>query len=295
MTSRRHLRLVIFVAFMVAFASRVNAQTPLVVGMKSFLEQKVLCEVIKQHLEFRLRVPVRCSEVASPDQEILNGSIDLYVEYTGTAYKEILGHSHPEDQIGRVGMMEVIKKEYDEKGLIWLDSLGFEDTFVMVVRREDTQRLRSDKLSDARKITAWRIGSGPDFQLRADGLGGLIETYGFKLRGRPVTAEVDSLFRLLEARAVDMIAANSTDTLIDDRSVRQLKDDKHYFPDYSAAIVLRKTTTARYPRIQNVLAELHGNISDKEMRGMIDQVNSDTDKRTPEKAAADFLDRLGTR
>ena len=60
----------------------------------------------------------------------------------------------------------------------------------------------------------WRLGVGYEFQQRPDGLAGLVKAYGLRMAGDPVTMDLGLLYPALNARKVDLIAANSTDGLI---------------------------------------------------------------------------------
>src|ERR1051325_10796366 len=270
----------------------IGAQAPITIGRKDFVEQDILCEIVKQHIQRRLGAAARCSErLAKPHDEILAGKIDAYVEYAGTAYSTNLRQAASTD---RRHIMETIQSEYRSRGLLWLRDLGFENTFVMVVRRDEAVRHHVRKLSEANAMRPeWRFGSGPDFQVRPDGLSGLLTKYQLRLRGRPTTSTIDAMFRFLQVGAVDMIAANSTDPLVDDVSVLALEDDLHYFPPYSAAIVLRKQISDRQPALVSVLNELAGTISAPEMARL--QTEGNSNRQTAEKAAEEFLARLRPR
>jgi glycine betaine/choline ABC-type transport system substrate-binding protein len=291
----RSVQAIAYILLMGVGLAPASAQAPLIVGRKDFLEQDILCEILRQHLALRLKAPTTCADpVRNPDDQIRSGKIDLYVEYNGTAYSAILKRSNPKDRMDSRGMTEVLKREYPNRGLLWLEELGFDDSFVMVIRLDDAKRFGAMKLSEIGKAEfAWRVGAGPDFQLRDDGLRSLLETYPFKLRARPITAEPDVLFRLLQARAVDMIAANSTDPRIDPELVQVLEDDLRHFPTYRAAVVLRSETARRHPAITSVLGELTETISADEMRRLLGKVQHG--RVTSAAAATEFLQRLRSR
>jgi len=74
------------------------------------------------------------------------------------------------------------------------------------------------------------------------------------------------LYRALEQQQVDMVAANATDGLLSVRDLRVLTDDRHYFPPYEAAPVVRAAALAAYPGMRAALDELAGKLTDKTMR-----------------------------
>jgi osmoprotectant transport system substrate-binding protein len=67
---------------------------------------------------------------------------------------------------------------------------------------------------------------------------------------------------------VDLVAGNSTDGLLSARDLAVLQDDKHYFPPYEAAPIVREESLARHPEVQKAIAGLAGKISDADMRRM---------------------------
>ena len=66
----------------------------LVIGSKNFTEQLILGEIVAQHLEARLHQPVErkldLGGTLLTHQALLKGDIDMYPEYTGTAFTNVL-------------------------------------------------------------------------------------------------------------------------------------------------------------------------------------------------------------
>lgn len=241
----------------------------IVIGSKNFTEQIILGELLAQHIEARTTLKVeRRFDLGSTlicHQALRAGEIDLYVEYTGTALTAILDQeppSRPEEVFNRV------KQAYDERfNLVWAPPLGFNNTFALVVRGEDARRLGLKTISDvAAHAPGWRAGFGYEFMERPDGFRGLAETYNLKFGAPPRTMELGLLYRALTDEQVDIVAGNSTDGLIDALGLTMLEDDRHYFPPYHAAPVVRREMLEQHPTLQTALAELGGRISEAEMR-----------------------------
>jgi osmoprotectant transport system substrate-binding protein len=217
-----------------------------------------------------------------------NGSIDLYPEYTGTALTAILKRPPLADP---TKVLEAIRSVYQNQWkLRWLDPLGFNNTFAMIVRGDAARDHGLRTLSDAAKGQAWRMGVGYEFKQRPDGLSGLLSAYGLRAEGDPVTMDLGLLYQALQSRKVDMIAANSTDGLASALDVRILDDDRHYFPPYECAVVVREDTLSRFPKLREALQELSGKIPDATMRKLNYAV--DGEHREPAQVAAEFLRTL---
>jgi len=161
--------------------------------------------------------------------------------------------------------------------MVWLEPLGFKNTFAMVIRGEDARRGKIDSLSDAVRAApgkeGWRLGVGYEFQQRPDGLPGLLQTYKLPLKGAPKTMDLGLLYKALEQKQVDMVAANATDGLLSVMDVNVLKDDKRYFPPYQAALVARADALAAHPGLKEALDQLSGKFSDEVMRALNYQVD----------------------
>jgi len=84
-----------------------------------------------------------------------------------------------------------------------------------------------------------------------------------------------------------LVAGNSTDGLLAARDLTVLEDDKHYFPPYEAAPIVRKETLERHPEMRAAIAELSGKISDAEMQKMNYAV--DGEHRDISEVAREFL------
>jgi osmoprotectant transport system substrate-binding protein len=265
--------------------SRTNA---IVVGSKNFTEQLILGEIAAQQLERKLHVQVErklyLGGTLLAHEAIVHGDIDIYPEYTGTAGSVILKQSVPDDTV-RAYM--AVKDEYLERfHLVWLPPLGFNDTFAMVVRTIDAQRLRAPDLSSA-AARPWRLAIGFEFLTRPDGLQRLNKTYSIPFNGTPKSMDLGLLYQALRQKSVDMAAANSTDAPLTDPSFTVLKDDKKAFPPYTACYVARQQLLEQQPNVRWALTLLQGRIADETMRNLNRRV--EIDHQPVEKVARDFL------
>src|SRR5262249_43667854 len=204
----------------------------IVVGSKNFSEQVLLGEILAQQIERRVGIKVdrklNLGGTLLAQEALIKGSIDLYPEYTGTALTTILKQPPSADS---AAVMATVRAAYEKQwSLRWLDSLGFNNTFAMMIRGEEARQAKLETLSDAAGRQAWRMGVGYEFQKRPDGLQGLLSTYGLRTEGRVVTMDLGLLYAALKTRKVDMIAANSTDGLASVMDVKILEDNRHYFP-----------------------------------------------------------------
>jgi glycine betaine/choline ABC-type transport system substrate-binding protein len=264
------------------------------VGSKNFTEQVILGEIVAQQLERRLPGvtiyrKLNLGGTMLAQQALATGQIDVYPEYTGTALTTILKLPPSADA---AAVLARIRAEYQRRwNLVWLDPLGFNNTFAMVVRGGDARAGQIRSLSDAaRRPAGWRLGIGYEFLTRPDGLRGLLATYPLRIQGTPKTMDLGLLYQALEQKQVDLVAANATDGLLSMLDMQVLEDDRHYFPPYQAALVVRPEALSAHPGMKQALAELSGRFSDAAMRKLNYEV--DGKHRRVADVAREFLANL---
>jgi len=282
----------VLIALAVAWGTSCARPVRVVVGSKNFTEQVLLGEIVAQQIEHRMGIVVErkldLGGTLLAHEALVQGAIDLYPEYTGTALTAILKRppaARAED------VLQQVRAAYEQKWrLRWLAPLGFDDTFAMMIRGTDARSAKLASLSDAAQARTWRLGVGYEFKQRPDGLAGLLRTYNLRTQGEPVAMDLGLLYTALEKGNVDMIAANSTDGQAAARDVTVLRDDRHYFPPYQCAIVVREETLRQFPRLAEVLEELSGRFSDETMRQLNYQVDG---KHVPvAQVARQFLQKM---
>jgi osmoprotectant transport system substrate-binding protein len=266
----------------------------LTVGSKNFTEQVILGEIIAQHLENQLHQPVdRKLDLGGTllaHQSLLSGEIDLYPEYTGTAFTNVLKQSGVNDP---AVVLERVRAEYSSGFQVdWLDPLGFDSSFAMTVRGEDARARHLESLSDAAADRAgFTLGVGYEFLTRPDGYAAVNKTYAIKWNAAPKTMDLGLLYTALREKQVAMVAANTTDGLLSKLDVKVLKDDKRAFPPYQACIAVRSAALAAHADLRKTLSQLSGKISDSAMRGLNYAV--DVEHRPVRDVAREFLQKAG--
>ena len=250
-------------------------QKQVVICSKDFTEQAILAEILAQHIEAKTDIKVKQEKNLGGSlchQSLTAGKIDLYVEYTGTAYANILKQKPISDP---KKVLDYLKQEYPKQFKAeWTQPLGFNNSFAIIVRGDQAKTLNLQTLSQLGKVSPnLRAGFGPEFNEREDGLPGLAKTYGIKFREEPKELLLGLLYQALQKKEVDVIAGNTTDGLIQSLGLVVLKDDKNYFPPYEAVPVVRSQILETYPELRQVLAELGGKISEEDMRKLNYQVD----------------------
>jgi osmoprotectant transport system substrate-binding protein len=240
------------------------------VGTKNFTEQLVLGELLAQMMEARVRLAVERRFYLAGSyichQAILAGRIDTYIEYTGTALAAILKEPVRSDPSE---VFEIVRREYERRfGLAVLPSLGFNNSFAIVMRGDDARAKGITKLSQlAAHAPTTRIGVGYEFLEREDGFQGLARTYGLRFAASPTVMDLGLIYRALQAKQVDIVVGSNTDGLIAALGLVVLDDDRRYFPPYEAVPIVWPEAL-RAPGTQSVFDALAGRITTEDMRHM---------------------------
>ncbi len=255
------------------------------VGSKDFTESVILAEILAQMLEKHGVTVERHFELAGnlPQESLLSNQLDVYPEYTGTAYTAILKHKPLTDP---QAVYDQTKSEYaDQFKLTVSPPLGFANDFAILVRGDVARKNNLKTISDAVPLARqWQAGFGQDFMSRADGYPGFVKAYGFNFARQPREMDLSLTYRALQSGELDIIAGNSTDGLISALDLFQLADDRHYFPPYQAVYIARQDAD---PVLQEAFAKLNNAISTDDMRKMNFEV--DGNKKPPKDVAAEWL------
>ena len=257
-----------------------------VIGAKGFTEQQLLGELLAQEIEEHTSLQVRrefsLGSTFLCHEAVRQGRVDGYVEYTGTAWSAILKQPSGPGASDRASLWNRAHRLYAERyGLRMFPSLGFENTFAILIRRAQGQQLGLRTISQAvLPARRWRAAFGYEFLNRGDGYPGLESRYGLRFAAPPTAMDLGLTYRALADGRVDLIAGDSTSGLIPALKLQVLLDDRHYFPAYDAVPVFNALSLERHPELVSVLENLAGRISAVTMQ----QLNAavDLEHQSPE-------------
>ena len=214
------------------------------------------------------------------------GGLDVYVEYTGTALTTILREPPDNDPVAVLNRVREVCRERDDVDC--LDPFGFENTFAILMRRDQAVELGIRSISDLRRHQATlRAGFGPEFMNRPDGYPGLVRAYDLAFAASPREMDRNLLYQAVARGSLDVAAGDSTDARIAALDLIQLVDDRRYFPPYEAVPLARGATLRRHPEVRKALNKLAGRIDAASIRRINQQV--DERKRDPAEVAREFL------
>ncbi|MDD4365630.1 MAG: glycine betaine ABC transporter substrate-binding protein [Synergistales bacterium] len=222
-------------------------------------------------------------------QAMVAGELDVYVSWTGTQLTGILRYDGP-NLSGEETFRRVKEGFEKELGFTWAKPLGFNNTYVMTVRRETAEKYNLKKASDlAPYAEDWLLGCDENFDTRPDAYPGWSEAYGIKFKD-VLPMQYSIMYRAIDNEEVDVIPAYSTDSRIPKMDLVMLEDDKEFFPDYSAGYVIDMKYLKKYPKVLEILEKLSGTIDEETMAKMNSRFD---DGEEAEDIARDYLVSVG--
>ena len=173
-----------------------------------------------------------------------------------------------------------------------LDSLGYENTFAMMMRRDQAEKLGIRTLSDLKtRGRSIRPGAGPEFMNRPDGWRGLVKAYGLAFESEPREMDRNLLYEALSQGSIDLAAGDSTDGRIAALDLVVLEDDRRYFPPYEAIPLVNAQSLKTHPQLLDAISKLVGKLDADTMRKLNFQI--DGKKRDPRVVAREFVSASG--
>lgn len=259
------------------------------VGSKNFTESLVIAEIYAQALEaagFRVTRHMNLGSTQIAMEAIARGDIDLYPEYTGTALIDVL---HRPPMSDPHAIYTLVRDEFARRyGLRWLQPSPMNDSQGLATTREIAARLNLRTLSQLSSLASrLRLATIPEFLSRPDGLPGLQKRYGGFHFQSVRTYDIALKYRALLDGKADIATAFTTDGTIATNHLVVLTDDKHLWPPYNVAPVVRESLAKSEPKIAQTLDAIAPRITTdvaQAMNAKVEDGNAD-----PSDVAAAFL------
>jgi len=258
------------------------------VGSKDFTESLILAEVYSMALEkagYKVERKFNLSS-AVVHTTLINGDIDFYPEYTGTALISILKEAPKFDS---KQVYDLVSAKYKEKfQLIWLEPSLANDGQGLVISKKSSDLYNIHTITDLQKNAGKiRFASQGEFNERADGLQSLIKTYGeFKFKSEKIYNN-GLKYDVLHNDKADVAVAYTTEGQLSKDEFVVLKDDKHAWPPYNIAPVINEDLLEKNPDIRGILNNVTSKIDNKTIIKLNAEV--DIDKREYTSVAKEFF------
>ena len=232
-----------------------DGEKVIVVGSKDFTENEIIAEVYALALEDAGFKVERKMNIAGSvvHTSITSAEIDLYPEYTGTGLISILGMGAMTDQDE---VYNTVKDAYNEQfNITWLDYAQANDGQGIFISKKASDEYGITTISDLQaNADKLRFCSQGEFDEREDGIPGLEKLYGpFNWKSSKIY-DNGLKWEVVENDEADAAPAYTTEArLTETDKFVLLEDDKHMWPPYNLAPIVRNEVLEKYPEIAEVL------------------------------------------
>jgi len=270
------------------------------VGSKNFTEQILLGYIAEVALaaagaDIEDLTNVQGSPAVRQALEV--GDVDLYWEYTGTSWINFQQETKPipDEQ----EQYDAVKKaDLERFGIAWLQYSPVNDKYALATTRAFADEHGLKTMSDMFALLEKDPSLGTfcmesEFISRQDGLLGAEKTYGFDVpTGNLQTFGVGTIYATLAGgRTCNFGEVFTTDGRVLTLDLAVLDDDKKTFPQYNAAVTVRKEFLDKYPQIADVMDPVSAKLTNEVILEL--SVKIDGDGEDPAVVARDWLVKEG--
>lgn len=259
------------------------------IGSKNYSENKILAEMFallltQEGIEVKKQIPY--GNTFDLQKGMQEGKVEIYPEYTGTGIA-LAGMTAPSKAEESLAMA---REQYRTYGMTWLEALGFNNSYVLLMEQGVATRLNITRISDlVRQQESFRISMHREFKARpVDGFLPLVRRYGIAPQPEPLSFEsIKEVYLALVTEQCMVAVGQKTDPQIEEFNLRILEDDLNFFPAYEAAPLVLEEVLRKHPNVEEILGGLAGRLTADRMRDLNRQV--DSFGMDPESVAARFL------
>jgi osmoprotectant transport system permease protein len=262
---------------------------PVKIGSLAFTEQHILSDVLAGKLR-AARFSVKQSKGMGETiqyEALCHGQIDCCVDYSGNVWAVVMKRTEHTDRATTIA--ECTRYLREERGVICLGPLGYENAYALAMPRRRAQELGIRTIDDlARRLPRCKMGGDDQFFGRPEWVA-VRDAYG--LHGiQPTPMDPTLMYSAVVHGSVDVICAYSSDGRIKAYDLVLLEDPRQTLPPYDAMLLLSPQAAAR-PDLVAALRPLVGAFDLDTMQSANQKV--DEDHEEPAAVARWLLDRIG--
>lgn len=262
----------------IVIAGKLGAEPEIIINMYK--------ELIEDNNDIKVEIKPNFGKTTFLYEALKSGDIDIYPEFTGTVTSSLLKNSNIKSndskKVYEYARDEILKQDK----LVLLEPMKYQNTYAIAIPRKFAEDNNIQNISDLKRVQDKIVaGFTLEFNDREDGKIGLKKLYGLDLKVK--TMEPSLRYQAIASGDINVIDAYSTDSKLRKYNLVVLNDDKHLFPPYQGAPLLRTETLKEYPELESILSKLSGKITEDEMRQMNYEV--DVKGKSAEDVAHDYL------
>ena len=284
-----YLILIVMMVFILCSSLALGQDNKIVMGSKLFNEQYILSYMIAHLMRdagYQSEVKTALGGTMVNYEALKQGNIDVYIEYTGTAYNVILKLPPLEQWNPEQVYQQVEEGLLEQDQIVIAAKLGFSNDYAIALKASWVEENNIEKMSDLAPFAAdLSLATDPEFASRPDGLPQIDKIYGFTF-GRVRQMQPTLMYEAIKNNQVDAIGAYTTDARVDLYDLAIVKDDLGALPPYDAIIIVREEF-GENEELMEIFKTLEGLIDTETMRHL--NKFYDIDKKEAADIARDYL------
>jgi len=257
----------------------------LTVGSKEFTEQIILGQIAILALEdagASVKDETGITGTKNVRKALDADQIDMYWEYTGTGWTEILGNETGDAATDPQELFDAVAEQDSKNGVKWILKTEANDTYAFAASQATTEELGVTTISDYAELVnsdpeSATMCAAAEFLDRADGFPGVEKAYGFDLPDAQITeVDLEIIYTALpKADPCSFGEVFESAGQIPANDLVVLEDDQDYFVSYEVALTVNKEVLADTPEIEDVLAPIAEKLTTEELQAMNASVDVD--------------------
>ena len=249
------------------------------IASKDLTENEIVTEIYALALEDAGYKVERKFNISSSviHASITSDEIDIYPEYTGTGLLTVLGMDPLTDE---QEVYDTVKEAYDKQyQLTWLEYSAANDGQGLAIRTEAAEKYGISTISDLQQHAGeLRFASQGEFDERSDGIPALEAVYGpFEWKSSNIYSNALK-YQVLENDEADVAPVYTTEGRLVEEQITLLEDDKHVWPPYNLAPVVRNDVLEEHPDIADILNKISAEFTTENITGLNAKVEIDKEE-----------------
>lgn len=274
----------ILVSFIITLLALLASYAPMVIGQFSKNKDKIVIagklgaepdilinlykELIEENSDLRVELKSNFGKTSFLYEALKSGDIDIYLEFTGTITSSLLREKPKLSNDPETVYQEAKKGIAKQDQLSLLQPFAYQNTYAVAVPEKIAKDYGISSISDLKAHEGQlKAGFTLEFKDREDGFKGMQRVYDLKDLS-VATMEPALRYQAIQSGDIQVTDAYSTDAEITKYHLQVLKDDKHLFPPYQGAPLMKNSLLKKHPQLKEILNRLAGKITEKEMQDM---------------------------
>lgn len=260
-----------------AYSVYANRTETITIAGKLGSEPEILINMYKQLIEandshVKVTLKPNFGKTTFLFSALTHDQIDIYPEFTGSVLETLVSGSHAKNLTANQTYQLAKKRLASQDEMTLLKPMAYNNTYALAVTKKFKRQHHLKTISDLNQVESiLKPGMTLEFIDRDDGLKGLKKAYGLDITAKSM--EPALRYEAISKGRINLVDAYSTDSELRQYNLAILKDDKHFFPTYQGAPLMKQSFAKKHPKVVKALNKLAGRISETDMQEMNYEVN----------------------